>query len=558
MERLRELPKQLLALWRSMTPRARILASALSVAVLVATLWIATAANHIDYGPLYGRLDQSDAGAVSEKLRELRVPFRVSGQDTIEVPRERVAEVRLQLAAAGLPQGGALGFELFDRQSFGASEHTQRVNYQRALQGELERSIGTLTAVRRARVHLVVPERTLFAPPVDQQQPSAAVLLQLHGGRQLAPEQVQAVVHLVASSVAGLSPERVTVVDSNHRLLSQQGGAHDGQSAALSYQREVEKMLSQRAQELLERTVGKGRAAVQVTAQVDAAQVVRTHEEFNPDQQVLRSEQEVQDVVGATAEASGGVAGARGNLPGGPPPQQGPAEGSKRTSSTRNYEISKVVRKVTEPVGRLQRLTVAVMVDGAPDPAAQKGRGEGQAATRGFAARSKEELLAYEGIVKEAVGFDARRGDQIVVQSLPFVVEVEEALAPAWPLALLPRWAYAALGVTLLALLALAVRALRRQRPLEAELVPSGVQLPSSVQQLEDQLRPRPQLTQGAADEALRVRQQVLELIASEPERAVRVLRGWLNEPHDEDAQKALVPATQGASAERRNRAHRA
>ena len=261
MERLKDLPKQLLQQWQRLTTRARIIVGASTALVLGLGVLIAVLASHVDYAPLYSRLDTADAGAVSEKLRELRVPFRAVGQDTIEVPRERVAEVRLQLAAAGLPQGGAAGFELFDRQSFGASEHTQRVNFQRALSGELERSITTLAAVRRARVHLAIPERTLFANA--DQQPSAAVLLQLHPGRSLAPDQVQGIAFLVASSVEGLSAERVTVIDQHNRLLSRRG-EEEGQSAALRYQREVEKTLSQRAQELLERTVGKGRAAVQV------------------------------------------------------------------------------------------------------------------------------------------------------------------------------------------------------------------------------------------------------------------------------------------------------
>jgi flagellar M-ring protein FliF len=301
-------------------------------------------------------------------------------------------------------------------------------------------------------------------------------------------------------------------------------------------QREIEQTAAKRAQELLEKTLGRGRAAVQVSAQLDASHVERTDETFNPEQQVVRSEQEIDDVVGAAGEASSeGVAGARANLPGGPPPQVSGQGGSRRRTQTRNFEIGKVTSKVTHPVARLQRITVAVLVDGTY-------KGDGGA--RQFVPRPKEELDAYSAIVKEAVGFDERRGDQVEVRCVPFApVDETVELSSAPPAT--PPWAYAALAA---AVLGLGVAAILFGRRRSVQVLPPGM-LPTSVGQLQASLlgeaRGLPQTPAEALGPSPQVaRQRAIEMLHHHPERAVHILRAWLNETegNEHDERRALEP----------------
>ncbi len=539
---LSNLPRDLLKQWQALTLRTRVgivAAVALSVAVLA---YVTALANHVDYAPLYVGISAEDAAAVLDKLHEGRIPYQIShGGDTIEVPRSQVAETRLTLAGLGLPRGGATGFELFDKQGLGISEFTQRVNYNRAMSGELERSIATLAAVQKARVHLVVPEKSLFRSA--EQQASASVVLQLHAGRTLSAAQVQGIVHLVASSVEGLQPERVTVLDGRGEVLSQKNGKEAQATQALAYQREVENKYTQAAQDLLEKTLGHGHAAVQVSARVDTAQAERTREEYDPDQQVVRSEQETEDTVGAAADSAGGVAGARGNLPGGPPPQTSPGEGTHRKTTVRNYEVGRNVSKVTEPGGRVERLTVAVLVDGSYAPAGPRGKDGAPPKERKFIPRTQQEMDNYAAIVREAVGFDAKRGDQIEVRCVPFAAGPEgDGLDMTEVKDIIPPWGYALLGAALLGLGATLMHLLRRRREVTTFL-PQGMHLPSSVAQIEEGMRshevralPDPNQTQDRQlAAAKRAREHAVEMITAQPERSVQVLRAWINQ-HESDS----------------------
>jgi flagellar M-ring protein FliF len=423
------------------------------------------------------------------------------------------------------------------------SEFNQRVNYNRALQGELERSIATVAAVQKARVHLVVPEKSLFR--TAEQQASASVVLQLHAGRRLTPPQVQGIVHLVASSVEGLQPDRVTVLDGRGEVLSQKSGKEAEATAALSYQHEVEGRYTQAAQELLEKTVGRGHAAVQVNARMDTSQAERTREEFDPDQQVVRSEQEVEDSVGQGSENAGGVAGARGNLPGGPPPQTSPSEGTHRKSTTRNYEVGRNISKITEPGGRVERLTVAVLVDGTYPPAGPAGKDKAPG-ERKFVPRTQQELDNYAAIVREAVGFDAKRGDQIEVRCVPFAAGPEgDGLDMTEVKDIIPPWAYALLGAGLLGMGAALLQLVRRRREV-ATLLPAGLQLPSSVAQIEEgmrapELKALPDPTESDDRQlmaARRARKEAVEMITAQPERSVQVLRAWINQSKQDEEQE--------------------
>ncbi|MCS6896780.1 MAG: flagellar basal-body MS-ring/collar protein FliF [Nitrospira sp.] len=406
-----------------------------SVALLVAiALWI----QQPDMQVLFTNLTGEDAAAIVEKLKEAKVPYELSGGGTtILVPSHQVHELRLQLATQGLPHGGGVGFEIFDRTSIGMSEFVQKLNYRRALQGELARTIAQMPEVARARVHLAIPERRLFAN--EQDRARASVVLSLRNGFTLSKAQVQGVVHLVSSSVEGLQAGDVTVVDGHGRLLS--GSTTDETigltSSQLEYQRTVEKDIETRIQTMLERIVGHNKAVVRVSSVIDFRKIETTEERFDPNGQVVRSEQRGQEKTTGTNGMVGGVPGVQSNVPPGAP--QEPFETSSSSSQTKNetinYEISRVVSKIVEPVGIIRQLSVAVLVDGTYEtPAA----GEGEAAAteqpavgRKYTPRSEEELKRIEEIVKKAMGFSEERGDQVQVTNVQFDLGTDELPAGA-------------------------------------------------------------------------------------------------------------------------------
>ncbi|MCA1957698.1 MAG: flagellar M-ring protein FliF, partial [Nitrospira sp.] len=364
---------------------------------------------------------------------------------TVLVPSAQVHELRLQLATQGLPHGGGVGYEIFDRTSIGMSEFVQKLNYRRALQGELARTIAQMPEVERARVHLAIPERRLFAN--EQDRARASVVLSLRNGYMLSKAQVQGVVHLVSSSVEGLQARDVTVVDGHGRLLS--GSTADETigltSSQLEYQRTVEKDIETRIQTMLERIVGQNKAVVRVSSVIDFRKIETTEERFDPNGQVVRSEQRGQEKTSGTNGTVGGVPGVQSNVP--PGVEQEPAQTSSSSSQTKNetvnYEISRVVSKIVEPVGIIRQLSVAVLVDGTYG-APSAGEGEAAAAdqagaVRKYIPRSEEEMKRIEEIVKKAMGFSEERQDQVQVTNVQFDLGTEElqtggadATADAW------------------------------------------------------------------------------------------------------------------------------
>jgi flagellar M-ring protein FliF len=404
-------------------------ALAASVALLVAiALWTQQPEMQV----LFTNLTGEDAAAIVDKLKEIKVPYELSGGGTtILVPSTQVHELRLQLAAQGLPHGGGVGFEIFDRTSIGMSEFVQKLNYRRALQGELARTIAQMPEVERARVHLAIPERRLFAN--EQERPRASVVLSLRNGFTLSKAQVQGIVHLVSSSVEGLQAKDVTVVDGHGNLLS--GSTADETigltSAQLDYQRAVEKDIETRIQTMLERIVGHNKAVVRVSSLIDFRKIETTEERFDPNGQVVRSEQRGQEKTSGTNGLVGGVPGVQSNVP--PGAEREPVETSSSSSQikneTINYEISRVISKIVEPVGIVRQLSVAVLVDGTYEtPKAAEGEPAGAepAVGKRYVPRSEEELKRIEEIVKKAMGFSEERGDRVQVTNVQFDLGTDE------------------------------------------------------------------------------------------------------------------------------------
>jgi flagellar M-ring protein FliF len=416
MDRLTALAQQLRGFFQALPPGRRASFLAITALVILGTIGGAVWVQMPRYRVLFAQLEGSDAGSVIEYLKEEKIPYRVGeGGSAIEVPSEHVYEVRMALAGRGVPQGGGVGYELFDQQTLGMTDFVQRLGYQRALQGELARTIGELSAVERARVHLALPERSLFVS--EERPPTASVVLRLRAGRSLSDEQVQGVVHLVAASVEGLDPANVTVVDTAGRVLthpSPNEGEEPPAQAMHGHQRAIEAQLVESIESMLERVLGPGHAVARVTADLDLSRIEETQESFDPDRTAVRSERRSSE-KNSEIMAAGGVPGVTATLT-----NEGETEAagggsipkSEREDATLSYEVSKTTSHRVGAMGGIEKLSIAVLIDGV---SSDKEGGDDE-----FVPRPEEELNRYEELIKRAVGFDKQRGDEIEVVSAPF------------------------------------------------------------------------------------------------------------------------------------------
>lgn len=380
-----------------------------------------------DYHLLYGGLDLEDSGEIVSRLESLGVPYKLHASgESILVPADRIARLRMSMAEEGLPRGGSVGDEIFDEAgALGTTSFLANINQRRALEGELSRTIAALKDVKAARVHLVMPKRELFRR--EQIEPSASVTLRMYGGRRLDQRQVAAVQHLVAASVPGLQPNRITLVDDRGTLLVrggevaiEEGIAHRAEDYRIAYEGRLKRVIEQ----LLERSLGAGRVHAEVNADMDFDQITLTEETFDPDGQVVRSTQSVEEESELAERDQDGAVTVGNNLPNANAEGQDGGrtnnENTVRTEETVNYEISRTVRNHTQVGGRVRRLSVAVLVGGREPQADAEGGGA-------FTPLEQEELEEIASLVRSAIGFDAERGDTVDVKNLPFVQpELEE------------------------------------------------------------------------------------------------------------------------------------
>jgi flagellar M-ring protein FliF len=422
MDKLRAVFKQLAAFWASLPTPKRIALVGISTLALVVTLLASYVSSQIHYGYLYTGLETQDAAGIVEKLKSLQVPYQLSANGTaIQVPDERVASLRLELASAGLPHGGGVGFELFDRTQIGATEFEQQVNLRRALEGELVRSILTIEGVQAARVHLVMPERRLFV--AREQQASASVVLKLRNPAGFSPSEVAGIVHLVSAAVPNLHRDRVSVVSTDGITLhrpntGETGSSGDDSDNASEHAHSLAVQMENDVRAQVERIVGPGNADVRVNLKLDTSAREKVEEHYEPSKTALRSEQKVQEFTGAGQAGVAGVPGALTNLPdarqAGADVTEAPGGGEgagSRLSQTRNWEVDKVSQKTTTPPGTIDRLSVAVLVNDRLEH-----HGKQSVSTP----RSAQELAQIEELVKRAVGFSVERGDSVHVAAASF------------------------------------------------------------------------------------------------------------------------------------------
>ncbi|WP_318392095.1 flagellar basal-body MS-ring/collar protein FliF [Enterobacter sp.] len=531
-------------------------AGAAAVAIIVAmVLW----AKQPDYRTLYSNVSDQDGGAIVAQLTQMNIPYRFSETGgAIEVPADKVHELRLRLAQQGLPKGGAVGFELLDQEKFGISQFSEQVNYQRALEGELARTIETLGPLKSARVHLAMPKPTLFVR--EQKAPSASVTVNLQPGRALDEGQISAVVHLVSSAVAGLPPGNVTLVDQMGRLLTKSNtSARDLNDAQLKYATDVENRVQSRIEAILGPIVGTSNVHAQVTAQIDFADKEQTEEQYRPNgdaaQAVMRSRQ-VNENLQVGGPNPGGVPGALSNqpAPANTAPITTPAQNQQngqqgaqqqqtttaansgpRTSSrneTTNYEVDRTIRHTKMNTGDVQRLSVAVVVnyktlpDGKPLPL------------------TAEQMKQIEDLTREAMGYSEKRGDTLNVVNSPFsAVDDTSGELPFWQkqafmdlLIEIGRWLLVVIVAWLLWRKAVRPQLVRRAEEAKA-LKEQSLLREETHEAVEVRLSKDEQMQQRRANQRMGAEvmsQRIREMSDNDPRVVALVIRQWMsNEEHE-------------------------
>jgi flagellar M-ring protein FliF len=359
---------------------------------------------------LFTDLSPEDSAGIVKDLERQAIAFELKNDGAvIMVPKDKVTRLRMKLAEGGLPKGGGVGYEIFDKSdALGTTSFVQNINHLRALEGELARTIRAIDRVQAARVHLVLPERPLFSR--ETPEPSASIVVRVRGS--LEPQQVRAIRHVVASAVNGLKPQRVSIVDEAGQLLAD-GAAGDADGATGDERRAAfEKRMRGQVEAIVSSVVGSGRARVQLSADFDYNKITQTSDRFDPEGRVLRSSQ-TREESSATAESNGQVT-VNNELPGGQRPDNAPAarDQSKKSEETNNYEISRTTKTEVTEAGRVNRISVAVLVDGSYS---KNDKGE-----MVYAERSREQLDRIAALVRSAIGFDQKRGDQVEVVNLRF------------------------------------------------------------------------------------------------------------------------------------------
>ncbi|MGC4120525.1 MAG: flagellar basal-body MS-ring/collar protein FliF [Myxococcales bacterium] len=493
------------------------------VLLLVAAGAAAVVGGSEGYQYVFTNLTPEDSTEAAASLKTSGIPFRMEASGAaLAVPASRVYEARMLLATAGLPRGGGVGFELFDRGDLGVSEFTQKVNLRRAIEGDLARTIGRLSEVRSARVHLTIPEKGLFRD--EERKGSAAVVLNLHPGRAVGERELAGVRHLVASAVPGLSPTSVTIVDGKGAVLSGEGA---GEDASRAFERRLERDLEARVVGLLEPVVGAGAVVARVAAQVDNAEVDVQQEAWDGDGAALRSERKISQAQSQDSSNQRGVAGAAANQPmvgTAPAGSSGSRGNSSLEDETRNFEIGKTTTHTLSRTPRLKSLSVAILLDGA----------DGKP-------REAEEVARLGELAKKAVGLDTARGDQFEISSAVFAKAGDPAPASEPAAGFTPKpWHYAVGAGALLALLAAVFLLRSRSAPAAAhpvELLPPGAKvadlLAGRVGPAAAAAATAPQVGGADAPSLPPAKPQSLpdmarELAAKDPARAAHLLRAWM------------------------------
>jgi len=482
-------------------------------------------ANQENYQVLFNNISPQDGGTIVTKLKEQNVPYRVeSNGTTIMVPAEKVYELRLTLAGDGLPNGGSVGFEIFDNPDFRTTKFVQELNYRRALQGELARTINLFKEVKSSAVFLVIPKDSLF---MDENK-SASASIQLDLGARLPSGRIAAIVHLVSNAVEGLEPNHVTVVDTKGRVIFK-GETEDDSSSTLSntkldYKRNTENEIKDNVQSMLETIIGPGKAIVRVSAQIDFNQIILNQEEYDPSATVVRSKRDFEETTG-TAENTGNtpqtVINQRSGI-------MAPSTAARKTKTKKdaatNYEINKTTRETIKPAGTVKRLSVAAVIDGTYKLEKLK---DGTM-KKVYVQRSEDEVKTFEEIVKKAMGYSEDREDKVSVRCIPFSdsmpVDMDNAVESSEfsPTTLLAKHRKTIFNFVLVILafflivkpLLKSIKGITQGPALEGAELPPGTKGYVGISESSEMSK----------------RERILEISNSNPEKTREVIKGWIGE----------------------------
>ncbi len=480
-------------------------------------------ANRVDYQVLFSNVAPQDAGAIIEELKKKNVPYKIEGNGTlIMVPGENVHDLRLSLVSKGYPREGSVGFEIFDKTDFKTTRFVQELNYRRALQGELARTIGRFKEVSSAKVFIVIPKESLFV--AEEKSPSASIQLDLKSN--LPPEKLAGIIHLVASAVEGLDPEQVTVVDTRGRVIFK-GGSNASTSGLLStmqldYKSKIEADIRSNVQSMLEGIVGPGKAIVRVNAQIDFNKITLNEEEYDPSSTVVRSKRDVSESARAgknQAETQTTIINERAGVL---PSEDSAFNDKTKKDTVTNYEINKVTRATFKPAGTVTRLSVAAVIDGTyKSETAEDGSQQ-----RIYVPRTTAEMAQFEAIVKSAMGYSEDREDQISVSSIPFsdtVTFEDQPEAQKFDVfQILNDSKKLIINVFLMILVFfILIRPLLKSlKKMASEPIFENQQLQTAAEGVQ-QLPTR---------ENMGPRERVLEITKSEPEKAEQLIKNWIGE----------------------------
>lgn len=513
--------EQSLRLWRTIDKRQRYIISGTTLLLFLFILgWSYWWGGRPEYVPLFTNMEAKDAGDVAAKLKELKIPFDIGNNGTaIMVPSKDVYRVRLELASIGLPRGNK-GFEIFDQNKFGVTEFQNKVYLLQALQGELSRTIEQLAEVEKARVHIVMPEDSLYRK--NEKAATASIMLKLRPNSQLSKDQVRGVVNLVAHSIQGLKEENITVVDNFARVLNEKedDDAQQFNSKAnnnmtyLEMTKKVQDGLQKSAQSMLEQVLGPGKAAVRVSVELNFDQRVIDKQTFQPvvdDKGIVRSMQEITEGYKGTAPATaGGVPGVATNIPGYVTSGNNTQSNYDKKEVTRNYEINETKEKVVAAPGSIKRLTVSVLVDGNVD-------------------RTQQDSITK--VISSAVGFNPARGDAIAVEIIPFNTEAsdrqkkeEQSLEQQAKQDL-----YLKIGIAVLvAIVLFFVARMFRKQPEEEMQIVTTLQETETVE--DDITTPAVKEPDPEETERTQQRETIERLAKAKPDELAQLVRAWLDE----------------------------
>ncbi len=516
-------------------------------------------ASHQGYQPVtYGTMSAEDSANVMRLLREKRIPFQVdpSGKQVL-VPPEYLNDLRLELAMQGLPQTSGVGYELFDKQSFGTTSFLNKVNQKRALEGELMRSINTIKGVKRSRVHLAIPDKTAFVE--DQKKPTASVVLDLEGGNLLNEKQVFGITHMVSSAVEGMDPANVVVLDSMGKELSKNPrDSIIGLTAEQTdFKRRLEEDYQRRVEDILAKVVGEGHVKVGVTADLDFAAVSETQTILDQDGATIRSQQKTNETMDGSRPVASGAPGATSNTPGEQPgvvAQNAIKNNTAKSNEIVNYDIPKTVRTTQRPVGVVKKLSVAVLID---SKQVKTTGADGKVEIKSEA-WSAEKIKEFEALVNGTLALDKKRGDTLEFKNMEFVPEdFEEAQrildATATRKYVQSMIVYGVIGLIVLLFFFLVVRPYVRwvtentSESVETFLPQTieeleKIQRSSTLAQLDEVVPDLPDRLDPEKVEGEMIREKIVTLIDNNPQKGALILKEWISankKPKEEKGKNA-------------------